>query len=138
LPCNLHQNSSGIIKRLLCHAAYIKTHCERVSKSASLYFEKEGTKHACANSTQNHQSSRDGTTKLNRVNNFQNLEACRGEETTDVACREPLSHPKQGRTPTRMVQSKVTAITTQTAAGHEVPPEVPRQSKKRRVFVQCF
>jgi hypothetical protein len=79
-----------------------------------------------------------GTTKLNRVNNFQNLEACRGEETTDVACREPLSHPKQGRTPTRMVQSKVTAITTQTAAGHEVPPEVPRQSKKRRVFVQCF
>jgi mediator of DNA damage checkpoint protein 1 len=109
-------------------------HCERVSKSASLYFEKEGTKHACANSTQNHQSSRGGTTKLNRVNNFQNLEACRGEETTDVACREPPSHPKQGRTPTRMVQSKVTAIT-QTAAGHEVPPEVSRQSKKRRVFV---
>jgi mediator of DNA damage checkpoint protein 1 len=110
-------------------------YCDRISKSPSLYFEKEGTEHACANSAQDLQSSRDGSTKYNRVNNVENLGPCRGEETTDVPCREPLSHPKQRRTPTRMVQSKVTAIT-QTAADLKVPPEVPRQSKKRWIFVR--
>ncbi|GJM94588.1 hypothetical protein PR202_ga11248 [Eleusine coracana subsp. coracana] len=73
--------------------------------------------------------------KHNNGNNIQNLEPCRGEKTTNVAFRKSLSHPKQKRTPTAMVQSKLTAVT-QTAADHEVPSEVPRQSKKRRVFVR--
>ncbi|GJN36069.1 hypothetical protein PR202_gb24900 [Eleusine coracana subsp. coracana] len=93
-------------------------HCERISKSV-----------------QHLQSSRNGSTQHNNGNNIQNLEPCRGEKTTNVAFRESLSHSKQKRTPTAMVQSKLTAVT-QTAADHEVPSEVPRQSKKKRVFVR--
>ncbi|TVU17861.1 hypothetical protein EJB05_33930 [Eragrostis curvula] len=108
--------------------------CDRITEPASSYFEKESTEHTCANSAQDLQSSRDGS-KHNRVNNIQNLEPRSGEATAGVACSKPLSHPKQRRTPTAMVPPKVTAVI-QTAADHEIPPEVPRQSKKRRVFVR--
>ncbi|RLM99548.1 hypothetical protein C2845_PM06G07210 [Panicum miliaceum] len=104
---------------------------ERTTECDSSHFEKESTKHTCANDDQDLQRSRDGSTQRISVNNVQNLVAPRVEPATDVPCRDPPSHPKQRRTPTEMVQSKST-----TAANHEILPEVARPSKKRRIFVR--
>ncbi|XP_062230745.1 uncharacterized protein LOC133928430 isoform X2 [Phragmites australis] len=104
---------------------------ERKTISGLSYFEKENTEHTFANNCQDLEQSRDGSTQHTSVNNVQNFEPRRGEPTNDVACRDPPSHPKQRRTPTRMVQSNATAVT-QTAANHDGP----RPHKKRRVFVR--
>ena len=105
---------------------------KRTTECGSSHFEKERTKHTCANEDQElQQSSRDGSTQRTSVNNVQNLVARQVEPTIDVACRDPPSHPKQRRTPTTMVQPK-----SRTAANHETPPEVARPSKKRRIFVR--
>ncbi|KAJ1261594.1 hypothetical protein BS78_09G042100 [Paspalum vaginatum] len=106
---------------------------ERTTKSGSSCFEKERTEHTCANNDQNLRQSRDGSTQHTSADNVQNLEACRVEPTTDVACRDPPSHPKRRRTPTKMVQSKATIAT-----NHEIPSEVARPSKKRRIFVRSI
>ncbi|CAL4910351.1 unnamed protein product [Urochloa decumbens] len=104
---------------------------ERATESGSSHFEKESTEHTRANDDQDLQQSRDGSSRCTSVNNVQNLVARRVEPTTDVPCRDPPSHPKQRRTPTTMVQSKST-----TDANREIPPEVARPSKKRRIFVR--
>ncbi|CAN6336330.1 unnamed protein product [Urochloa humidicola] len=104
---------------------------ERVTESSLSHFEKESTEHTGANDDQDLQQSRYGRSRCTSVNNVQNLVARRVEPITDVPCRDPPSHPKQRRTPTAMVQSKST-----TAANHEIPPEVARPSKKRRIFVR--
>ncbi|CAL4902968.1 unnamed protein product [Urochloa decumbens] len=104
---------------------------ERATESGSSHFEKESTEHTCANDDQDRQQSRDGSSRCTSVNDVQNLVACRVEPTTDVPCRDPPSHPKQRRTPTTMVQSKST-----TDVNREIPPEVARPSKKRRIFVR--
>ncbi|RCV15211.1 hypothetical protein SETIT_3G040100v2 [Setaria italica] len=104
---------------------------EKTTESGSSHFEKESAEHTCANDDQDLQQSRNGSTQRTGVNNVQNLVACRVEPTTDVPCRGSPSHPKQRRTPTAMVRSKPT-----TAAKHEIPTEVARPSKKRRIFVR--
>ncbi|RLN29503.1 hypothetical protein C2845_PM05G12300 [Panicum miliaceum] len=104
---------------------------ERTTECGSSHFEKESTKHTCANDDQDLQQSRDGSSQRISVNNVQNLVAPLVEPATDVPCRNPPSHPKEQRTPTEMLQSKST-----TAANHEIPPEVARPSKKRRIFVR--
>lgn len=106
---------------------------ESTTKSGLSCFEKERTEHTCANNDQNVQQSQDGSTQHTSANNVQTFEAHRAESTTDLACRDPPSHPKQRRTPTKMVHSKTT-----TGANHEneIPPEVASPSKKRRIFVR--
>ncbi|CAN6340605.1 unnamed protein product [Urochloa humidicola] len=104
---------------------------ERATESGLSHFEKESTEHTCANNDQDLQQSRDGSSLCTSVNNAQNLVARRVEPTTDVPCRDPPSHPKQRRTPTTMVQPTSTAD-----ANREIPPEVARPSKKRRIFVR--
>lgn len=103
---------------------------ERITESGPSHFEKGSAEHTCANDDLDLQQSRNGSTQCTSVNNVQNLVACRVEPTTDIPCRGSQSHPKQRRTATAMVQSKST-----TAAKHEIPAELARPSKKRRIFV---
>lgn len=101
------------------------------TKSGLSYFEKESTEQTCTNNDQDLQQSRDGSAQRTSVNNVQNLEAHRVEPTTDVTCRDSPSHPKRRRTPTKMIQSTAAA-----AANHEIPSEVARPCKKRRIFIR--
>ncbi|CAD6334640.1 unnamed protein product [Miscanthus lutarioriparius] len=101
------------------------------TKSGLSCFEKESTEQTCTNNDQDLQQSRDGSAHRTSVNNVQNLEAHRVEPTTDVTCRDSPSHPKRRRTPTKMIQSTAAA-----SANHEIPSEVARPCKKRRIFIR--
>ncbi|EES19016.1 hypothetical protein BDA96_09G044600 [Sorghum bicolor] len=101
------------------------------TKSGLSFFEKESTEQTCTNNDQDLQQSRDGSAQRTSVNNVQNLEAHRVEPTTDVTCRDSPSHPKRRRTPTKMIQSTAAA-----AANHEIPSEVAKPCKKRRIFIR--
>lgn len=96
------------------------------TESGLSYFEKESTEQTCTNNNQDLQQSRDGSTQRTSLNSVQNPEAHRVEATIDVT-----SHPKRRRTPTKMIQSTAAA-----AANHEIPSEVARPHKKRRIFIR--
>ncbi|AQK42120.1 BRCT domain-containing DNA repair protein [Zea mays] len=100
-------------------------------ESGLSYFEKESTEQICTNNDQDLQQSKDGSTQRTSVNNAQNLETHRVEPTTDVTCRDIPLHPKRRRTPTKLILS-----TSAAAANHEIPSEVARPYKKRRIFVR--
>ncbi|AQK95158.1 BRCT domain-containing DNA repair protein [Zea mays] len=101
------------------------------TESGLSYFEKESTEQTCTNNDQDLQQPRYGSTQRTSVNNVRNLEARRVESTTVVTCRDSPSHPKRQRTPTKMIQSTAPA-----AASHEIPSELARPCKKRRIFIR--
>ncbi|KAM0855566.1 hypothetical protein ACQ4PT_049684 [Festuca glaucescens] len=108
---------------------------ERITGYGSDSVVKESSKHTFANNAQNLQQNSGASIQHSSANVSENLEPFRDEPTTHVSRREPSSHPKQRRTPTAKLQAKAPAVT-QTAADHEIQPEVVRSPKKRRVFIK--